>query len=96
MLEIIQIPVLNDNYIYLIHEPASGDTAAVDPALAQPVLATLEQRNWKLTHILNTHHHWDHVGGNQELKDKTGCQVIASQYGIIEGWNTGMLVLKYN
>lgn len=80
MLEIVQLPVLNDNYIYLIHEPVSGDTAAVDPALAQPVLTVLEKRNWKLTHILNTHHHWDHVGGNLELKEKTGCKIIASRY----------------
>lgn len=80
MLEIIQLPVLNDNYIYLIHEHASGDTAAVDPALAQPVLNELDNRDWKLTHILNTHHHWDHVGGNLELKKKTGCKIIASRY----------------
>ena len=80
MLEILQIPVLNDNYIYLIHEPVSGATAAVDPALAQPVLDALKEKAWQLTHILNTHHHGDHIGGNLELKDQTGCQIIASQY----------------
>lgn len=80
MLEIVQIPVLKDNYIYLIHEPVSGDTAAVDPALAQPVLTAIAKNNWKLTHILNTHHHWDHVGGNLELKEQTGCQIIASRF----------------
>ncbi|MGR8998657.1 MAG: hydroxyacylglutathione hydrolase [Gammaproteobacteria bacterium] len=79
MLTIIQIPVLTDNYIYLIHEPVSGETGVVDPALAQPVLDVLDDKGWRLTYILNTHHHWDHVGGNLELKQKTGCTVIAPQ-----------------
>jgi hydroxyacylglutathione hydrolase len=79
MLTIIQIPVLIDNYIYLIHEPVSGETAVVDPALAQPVLDILDKKGWRLACILNTHHHWDHVGGNPELKQKTGCRIIAPQ-----------------
>ncbi|MDD5460171.1 MAG: hydroxyacylglutathione hydrolase [Methylococcales bacterium] len=79
MLTIIQIPVLTDNYIYLVHEPLSGETAVVDPALAQPVLDILNEKDWRLTCILNTHHHWDHVGGNLELKEKTGCKIIAAQ-----------------
>ncbi|MEY3882672.1 MAG: hypothetical protein RIQ94_3468, partial [Pseudomonadota bacterium] len=79
MLEIIQIPVLTDNYIYLLHDPVSGDTAVVDPALAQPVLDVLTEKGWQLTTVLNTHHHWDHVGANLELKQKTGCKVIAGQ-----------------
>ena len=79
MLTIIQIPVLTDNYIYLIHDPVSGETAVVDPALAQPVLDVLDKKGWRLTYILNTHHHWDHVGGNLELKQKTGCKIIAAQ-----------------
>jgi hydroxyacylglutathione hydrolase len=78
MLEIIQIPVLTDNYIYLLHDSVSGETAAVDPALAQPVLDVIKQRGWQLTYILNTHHHGDHVGGNLELKRETGCQIIGS------------------
>lgn len=77
-MDIIQIPVLTDNYIYLIHDPASAETAAVDPALAEPVLAELARRGWTLTYILNTHHHNDHVGGNIELKRATACQIIAS------------------
>jgi len=79
MLTIIQIPVLTDNYIYLIHDPVSAETAVIDPALAQPVLDVLDKKGWRLTYILNTHHHWDHVGGNLELKQKTGCRIIASQ-----------------
>lgn len=76
-LEIVQLPVLTDNYIYLIHDPASGDTAAVDPAEAWPVIDALQSRGWTLTHVLNTHHHWDHVGGNLELRQRTGCKIIA-------------------
>jgi hydroxyacylglutathione hydrolase len=79
MLTILQLPVLNDNYIYLLHDPVSGETAAVDPAIAQPVLDVLAQKNWRLSTILNTHHHSDHVGGNLELKQKTGCTIIAPQ-----------------
>jgi len=79
MLTIIQIPVLTDNYIYLIHDPVSAESAVIDPALAQPVLDVLDKKGWRLTYILNTHHHWDHVGGNLELKQKTGCKIIAAQ-----------------
>jgi len=80
MLEIITLPVLSDNYIFLLHEPASGNTAVVDPAVAEPVLVMLGKRNWQLTYILNTHHHWDHVGANLELQQQTGCRIIASNY----------------
>lgn len=80
MLEIISLPVLHDNYIYLIHDNVSGETAAVDPAVAQPVLRFLQDKNWQLTYVLNTHHHSDHVGGNLELKQKTGCKIFASEY----------------
>jgi hydroxyacylglutathione hydrolase len=77
-MEIVQLPVLDNNYIYLIHDPDSGDTAVVDPALAQPVLDTLHEKGWQLKFILNTHHHWDHIGGNLDIKAKTGCRIIAS------------------
>ncbi|QFY44667.1 hydroxyacylglutathione hydrolase [Candidatus Methylospira mobilis] len=75
-IEILQLSVLEDNYVYLIHEPVSGVTAAVDPAVAAPVLEALNERGWKLDFILNTHHHADHTDGNLELKRITGCQVI--------------------
>jgi len=78
MLEIIQIPVLTDNYIYVVHEPVSGETAAVDPALALPVLEVLDKKGWQLNYILNTHHHSDHVGGNLQLKQHTGCKIIGA------------------
>lgn len=75
-LEIVQIPVLNDNYVYLARDPASQAVGVVDPAVHEPVLAELRRRNWRLTHILNTHHHPDHVGGNMALKEATGCQIV--------------------
>ena len=75
-LVIQQIPVLSDNYVYLLHDAATGSTAVVDPAVSQPVLDALREKNWRLTHILNTHHHADHVGGNLELKQATGCHIV--------------------
>ncbi len=79
MLEIVTLPVLTDNYIYVIHDSVSQETAVVDPALAQPVLDILNKKGWQLNYIFNTHHHSDHIGGNLELKYKTGCEVIASK-----------------
>lgn len=98
MLEIIAIPALTDNYIYLIHEPVSRETAAVDPALAQPVLDILEKNGWQLTYIWNTHHHSDHIGGNLKLKQLTGCKIIAAKAdwdripGIDKGVNEGDVI----
>ncbi|GAB4279989.1 MAG: hydroxyacylglutathione hydrolase [Methylomicrobium sp.] len=79
MLDIVQIPVLNDNYIYLLHDTASGLTAAVDPAVADAVIDAIDAREWRLDFILNTHHHGDHVGGNRQLKQRTGCRVVGSK-----------------
>ncbi|HEY1723384.1 MAG TPA: hydroxyacylglutathione hydrolase [Magnetospirillaceae bacterium] len=76
VLEIEQIPVLDDNYVYLAREPMSGNVAVIDPAVSEAVLARLKAKNWKLTHILNTHHHGDHVGGNLDLKAATGCTIV--------------------
>eukprot|EP01083_Nonionella_stella_P030308 83120_1 len=67
-LEVAQFPCLDDNYGYLIHDPKTGDTAAVDTPDATAYNQELKKRGWKLTHILCTHHHHDHVGGNMELK----------------------------
>lgn len=71
-----QIPVLRDNYVYLVREPESGVTAVIDPSVAAPVLDMLNETGWRLTHILNTHHHNDHTGGNIEIKQATGCIVV--------------------
>ncbi len=74
MLEIIRIPVLKDNYVWLLH---SGMTVAVvDPAVEGPVVAELDHTGRRLTHILNTHHHNDHVGANLALKARYGCKIV--------------------
>src|SRR5688500_15891116 len=75
MIEIVRIPVLHDNYVWLVREQASGETMVVDPAVAGPVLAEAEARGWTITQIWNTHWHPDHTGGNAEIKAATGCLV---------------------
>ena len=75
-MQIALVPLLTDNYGYLLHDPASGATAIVDPSEAGPVLAAAEARGWRLSHILNTHHHADHSGGNLGLKQATGAVVV--------------------
>ncbi len=77
-MKIEAIPVLSDNYVYLLHEESTGETAAVDPAEAAPVLSFLEQKKWRLTQIWCTHHHSDHIGGNQILlRSFPNCQIMA-------------------
>jgi hydroxyacylglutathione hydrolase len=75
-LDIRQILVLRDNYVYLLRDPETGATAAVDPSVAEPVLRAVEAAGWRLTHVLNTHHHHDHTGGNLEIKAATGCTIV--------------------
>ncbi len=78
-LQIHQIPCLQDNYGYLIHDPASGLTAAIDTPDAAAIERALADRGWHLNFILNTHHHSDHAGGNLALKKKTGCVIVGSR-----------------
>ncbi|NJR65767.1 MAG: hydroxyacylglutathione hydrolase [Leptolyngbyaceae cyanobacterium CRU_2_3] len=66
-MEILRLPVLSDNYIFLLYEPSLKIAAVVDPAEADPVLQYLHQLNAELVAIFNTHHHGDHVGGNTKL-----------------------------
>jgi hydroxyacylglutathione hydrolase len=74
-LEIVRIPVLSDNYVWLVHDAASGETMVVDPSIAAPVLAEADSRGWKISQIWNTHWHPDHTGGNAEIKAATGCTI---------------------
>jgi len=75
MLEIVRIPVLSDNYVWLVHEPQSKATMVVDPAVADPVLEAAAARGWTITDIWNTHWHPDHTGGNAAIKEATGCTI---------------------
>lgn len=77
-LEIITLPCLSDNYAFLIHNPASGETALVDAPEAGAVKAALSERGWGLDWILLTHHHWDHVDGVAELRAAYGAKVIGA------------------
>jgi hydroxyacylglutathione hydrolase len=76
MLQIHQFPCLKDNYGFLIRDESSGQTATIDTPEPARILEEAGKRGWKLTHILNTHHHADHAGGNLEIKAKTGCTII--------------------
>lgn len=76
-LEIVRIRALSDNYIWLVHDPDSGETIVVDPAEAAPVLAEADARGWAISAIWNTHWHPDHTGGNAAIKQATGAPVIA-------------------
>ncbi|MCQ8103561.1 hydroxyacylglutathione hydrolase [Methylomonas sp. SURF-2] len=78
MLEIVILPALSDNYIYLLRDSAGNKTAVVDPAEAEPVLRALQDRDWHLDYVFNTHHHGDHVGGNLALKQATACKIVAA------------------
>ena len=70
------IPCLKDNYSYLIIDKKNNTACVVDPSEADPIIEYLENNNIKLKFILNTHHHYDHVGGNEKLKDKYGASIV--------------------
>jgi hydroxyacylglutathione hydrolase len=76
-LTVSAVPVLNDNYVWLIRDSDSGETGAVDPSVAQPVLDAAAAENLRITQVLNTHWHPDHTGGNDEIRDATGCTITA-------------------
>ena len=74
-LEIVAVPAFADNYLWLVHDEASGETAVVDPGDPAPVMAEAERRGWRITTILNTHWHPDHTGGNLAIKEATGAAI---------------------
>ena len=75
-LEVHQFPSRSDNYGVLVHDKATGATAAIDAPDAEELLAALHEKGWKLTHILTTHHHNDHTSGNTAVKRATGCTIV--------------------
>lgn len=78
--EILSVPVLSDNYVHLIHDPASGATACVDPAVAGPVVKAAQAKGWTISHILITHPHGDHTDGVPEIVAAFGAEVYASRH----------------
>ena len=75
MLEVIAVPAYADNYMWLVHDAASGETAIVDPGEAEPALREAEARGWTISQAWNTHKHWDHTNGNLPLKQATGATI---------------------
>lgn len=74
-----QFACLADNYGYLVHDPASGETVAIDTPDADAYLAQASQQGWQITQIWNTHWHPDHAGGNAAIKAQTGCLITAPE-----------------
>ena len=75
-MEIVPVPAFADNYIWLVHDNDSGETAVVDPGDAAPALAEAERRGWAIGQVWNTHKHWDHTNGNLAVKEATGSLVF--------------------
>ncbi len=67
-LDIVRVPVLSDNYAWLVHDTDSGETMAIDPGEAAPLIAAADARGWRIGHVWTTHWHPDHTGGNAAMK----------------------------
>lgn len=76
-LRVLRFPCLTDNYGFLAHDEASGETACIDTPDADAIAQAADAQGWRITQIWNTHHHFDHAGGNEQLKAKTGARVVA-------------------
>ncbi len=74
-LEVARVATLEDNYVWLVHDEASGDTLVIDPGEAQPVLDAAAERGWRISEIWNTHWHPDHTDGNAAVKAATGAKL---------------------
>ena len=70
------VKCLTDNYSYLIFDEKTLNSAVVDPSESGPIINKIEKNNLKLKYVFNTHHHYDHVGGNKKLKEKYNCKVV--------------------
>ena len=77
-LELVTIPCLSDNYAFLLHESDTGETLLVDAPESWPIMAVLEARGWRLTHVALTHHHYDHIDGLEDLAGAFHPHVIGA------------------
>lgn len=84
-MEIVPVPAFSDNYIWLVHDDESGETAVVDPGDAAPVLAEAARRGWTISQIWNTHWHPDHTGGNLAVKQASGARISGPAAETIPG-----------
>lgn len=84
-MEIVPVPAFSDNYIWLVHDSASGETAVIDPGDAAPALAEAERRRWTISQVWNTHWHPDHTGGNLAVKDASGARISGPSSDRISG-----------
>jgi hydroxyacylglutathione hydrolase len=91
MLEIVPVPAFTDNYLWLVHDDASGETAVVDPGDAAPVLAEAKRRGWTVGQVWNTHWHPDHTGGNLAIKEATGAIVSGPSAEDIPGRDVALI-----
>ena len=85
VMDVVAVPAFSDNYIWLVHDQASGETAVVDPGDAAPVLAEAERRGWTIGQVWNTHWHPDHTGGNLAVKEATGATISGTAAENIPG-----------
>ena len=74
-MRVVQIPLLRDNYGYLVVSEETGETAVIDPSEAEPVLGRVEKEKVTLKAILNTHHHRDHTGGNSGILARARLEI---------------------
>ncbi|MGZ2411917.1 hydroxyacylglutathione hydrolase [Sphingomonas sp. F9_3S_D5_B_2] len=84
-MQIVAVPAFTDNYIWLVHDAESGETAVVDPGDAEPALAEAARRGWTISQVWNTHWHPDHTGGNLAVKAATGARVSGPERERIPG-----------
>jgi hydroxyacylglutathione hydrolase len=86
-LEVARVPVLDDNYVWIVHDDVSGETLVIDPGDAAPVLAEADKRGWRITEVWNTHWHPDHTQGNAAVVAATGARLTgpAREAGKIAG-----------
>ncbi|KAJ4720263.1 Hydroxyacylglutathione hydrolase [Melia azedarach] len=87
-MKIFHIPCLEDNYSYLIIDEETNEAAVVDPVEPNKIVEFSRQQGAKLTAVLTTHHHWDHAGGNDQLKKKVvGIKVYGGSLDNVTGCN---------